>query len=255
MSRAKSNPPNRVVPLCVLIASALLPSTLLAQSSDPVAEILSGNKSVLTGKPTTSKAIDDRIAQEQAEGKAREEAEAARKRNLAENERRANSLIESARCEEARDFAMTRRESERPSVDYPGCVAERTFQSVQRSTDPQAIYLAAAQYEVNRQRSRGKTLYALLIKKFSNSPFSVKAADRLSALAAVEAIEESNSAKEHAIRTANDAASQRAAELARSLDAANSSAAARAYNACRIEVDSCYSRGGKNCYRDCNSLR
>lgn len=74
-------------------------------------------------------------------------------------------------------------------------------------------------------------LYEMIVNKFPDSEYAVKATDQLTAM--------------------SRSSSERAAA-----EQANSSARQRAYNACKIEVNSCYSRtnGKGNCYRDCDSL-
>lgn len=171
------------------------------------------------------------------------------------NRAKADGYRDTLSCEQGRELASSGPENERPSFDFQSCVSERQFRAAERLKDPQAIYFAAVRYESEGERNRGKTLYLLIMSKFSNSALAVKAADRLAALTDVQAIERSNAANERAVREASQESQRRAAEVRGSVERANSDAASRAYNACRIEVEACYSRSGKNCYRDCNSLK
>jgi hypothetical protein len=73
------------------------------------------------------------------------------------------------------------------------------------------MYLAGARYENNNDRPRAKRIYLTLMEKFPKSGVSVNAADRLSRLADVEAVESATS--QAASRAAN--ASFSAAESVR----------------------------------------
>lgn len=78
-------------------------------------------------------------------------------------------------------------------VNYADCNREAQFARARNAKDPQAIYLAASRYESDGERGRAKTLYRLIVDKFETSPIALKAADRLTRLADVEAVETSNS--------------------------------------------------------------
>lgn len=106
----------------------------------------------------------------------------------------------------------------------------RSYNSILSSKDPQAMYLAAGKYERNGDAYKANQIYERLIDRFPSSPFAVKASDQLSQ-------------------------NRRVVSVNSATDRANSEAGQRAYNACRVEVDSCYSRGGNNCWRNCDSLR
>lgn len=79
-------------------------------------------------------------------------------------------------------------------------------------------------------------LYEMIVDKFADSEYAVKATDQLTAM--------SRSSREQS--SAQSAAQQ-----------SDFNARQRAYEACKIEMDSCYSRtNGKGaCYRDCDRLR
>ena len=93
-------------------------------------------------------------------------------------------------------------------------------------------------------------LYEMIVDKFPNSEYAVKATDQLTAM---DRSTRQRSAAESAAQATRDAAesNRRAAEQV------NNNASQRAYDACKIEVDSCYSRtsGKGNCWRDCDRLR
>lgn len=179
------------------------------------------------------------------------EAEAAMKKRASDNARFIEQLRTSRKCEQARDFARTRVEIERPLFSYDECVDERRFSELERSRDPQVQYLAAVKLEANGDRSRAKTLYLAIMELSPQSAIAIKAADRLASLTDVQAIERSNSRAEIASREA----AQRAEELRSSVERTNSDSASRMYNACVVERDACYGRNGKNCYRNCDALR
>lgn len=109
---------------------------------------------------------------------------------------------------------------------------EREFVSLLNSKDPQAMYLAAGKYARDGNSDKAKQIYEAITNRFPSSPFAIKASDQLTAM-------DRTSRTESATRDADSNARQ------------------RAYNACKIEVNSCYSRtnGKGNCYRDCDSLR
>lgn len=200
-----------------------------------------------------------RVHQEEIQ---RLQAKAAKDLRIQNNARLSEKYFAGLRCEEGKKLSESGEADERPSFGFEQCVQERKFRAIEASRDPMTIYLAAVRYEHESERARAKTLYVSILDRFPSHSIALKAADRLTALADVQAIERSNSAlersnaaREQATREANMNAERRAGEARQSLDRANSDAGKRAYNACRIEVDSCYSRGGKNCYRNCESLR
>ncbi len=83
----------------------------------------------------------------------------------------------------------------------------------------------------NGDTSKAVELYEAIIARHVDSVWAVKASDQL------DQNRREDSARE-------------------SISRANSDARQRAYQQCKIEMDSCYSRtnGKGNCYRDCNSL-
>ncbi|MFZ6818144.1 hypothetical protein [Undibacterium sp. Ji22W] len=95
--------------------------------------------------------------------------------------------------------------------------------------NPQAMYLKAGTLMRNGDIGKAVELYEALITKHANSVWAVKASDQL------DQNRRENSTRE-------------------SIGRANSDAARRAYQQCKIEMDTCYSRGGSNCYRNCDSL-
>jgi hypothetical protein len=98
------------------------------------------------------------------------------------------------------------------------------------SKNPQAMYLKASTLMRNGDGSKATELYEAIIANHANSIWAVKASDQLD-----------QNRRESSTRSA--------------IDSTNREAASRAYQQCRIEVDSCYSRGGTSCYRNCDSLR
>lgn len=107
--------------------------------------------------------------------------------------------------------------------------AEVKFQETMNSNSPQKMYISAGSYDRGGESYRATQLYEKIISRFPESNWAVKASDQLSA-------------------------KQREGAARESINSANSNAARRAYQQCKIEMDTCYSRGGSNCYRDCNSL-
>ncbi len=107
---------------------------------------------------------------------------------------------------------------------------------------PRGLYLEAGKAQRNgsvtfvNTRFGANELYELIVEKFADSEYAVKATDQLTAM--------SRSSREQS--SAQSAAQQ-----------SDFNARQRAYEACKIEMDSCFSRtGGKgNCYRDCERLR
>ena len=97
------------------------------------------------------------------------------------------------------------------SYDEETCQANSQLAVVLSGRDPQAMYLAGARYENNNDRPRAKRIYLTLMEKFPKSSVSVNAADRLSRLSDVEAVESATS--QAANRAAN--ASFSAAESVR----------------------------------------
>lgn len=109
-------------------------------------------------------------------------------------------------------------------ISYSSCVEERSFNTIRESSDPQQMYLKAADFENKGQRWRAKTIYQDIMSRHAKSPIAVKAAERITRLADVEAIESSG---------------QRAAAAAR--DAADNVRSSN-YQQCMNELSACYSR-------------
>ncbi len=107
---------------------------------------------------------------------------------------------------------------------------ERALNGALGAKDPQAMYLAAGKYERDGEPYKARQVYEKLIARFASSPWAVKANDQLLQNQRVDAVN-SNTQR------------------------ANSAAGERAVAACRIEVNACYGRSGKDCYRNCEALR
>lgn len=107
---------------------------------------------------------------------------------------------------------------------------QRQLDAALQSKNPQSMYLAAGKYEREGRQYEARQVYERLIEKFPSSSWAIKANDQL-------------------------LQSQRVDSVTSSARNATSEANNRAYKACQIEMDSCYSRNGSNCYRDCKSLR
>lgn len=110
------------------------------------------------------------------------------------------------------------------------------------SLGARGLYLEAGKAQRNgavtfvNTRFSASELYEMIVDKFPDSDYAVKATDQLTAMS----------------RSSRD---QSAAQSA--VEQSNSNARERAYEACRIEMNSCYSRtnGKGSCYRDCERLR
>lgn len=107
---------------------------------------------------------------------------------------------------------------------------ERAMNVVLNAKDPQVMYLAAGKLERNGESYKARQVYERIVDRFPSSTWAVKANDQLLQNRRVNEV---------------NSISQRA----------NSEAGERAYKACQIEMDSCYSRGGRDCYRNCKDLR
>ena len=107
---------------------------------------------------------------------------------------------------------------------------ERRLQTVKSSKDPQSMYLSAGQYRRDDDRSGAEAIYMAIIERFPNSEWAVRANDQLLADRRVDLVNQSN-------------------------EAAVDSAGRRAFEACKIVMNACYSQGGKNCYRNCEAVR
>lgn len=92
------------------------------------------------------------------------------------------------------------------SIDFRSCSTEAAFAKAKNSRDPQAIYVAASRYESNGERERARTLYRQIVNNFRSHPVAQKAADRLTRLADVEAVESSNREVQRSLQEAQEAA-------------------------------------------------
>lgn len=118
------------------------------------------------------------------------------------------------------------------------------------------LYLEAGKAQRNgpiilsNTRFEASELYEMIIANFPDSEYAVKATDQLTAMS--RSSREQSVAREAANRATE--AANRAADAQRQSD---SNANQRAYEACKIEMNSCFSRtdGKGNCYRDCERLR
>ena len=72
------------------------------------------------------------------------------------------------------------------------------------------LYLAAVKYEADKERAKAKRIYLTLLDRFPQDDFAVKAGDRITALADVEAVESSNAAAVRAAAEGRAAAEARA---------------------------------------------
>lgn len=134
-------------------------------------------------------------------------------------------------------------ESERQAAENE---RKRAWNAELNSNDPQAMYLKAGTYMRNGDASKGTEIYEAIIRRFPSSEWAVKASDQLSA-----------KQRDDAEKQRADAARERAESMRDSINSANREASWRAYEQCKIEMNSCYSRtnGKGNCYRDCDRLR
>lgn len=129
---------------------------------------------------------------------------------------------------------------------------KKKFEGVLKSGNPQQMYLAAVKYENDNEKSQAKSVYLVIMDRFSSSPVAMKAADRLASLKDVEAIQSSNFARQ---RASEDAAN--AARGAR--DAAISSAQQNrdiSYQRCQEQHNACYNscnRYSGSAYAKCTS--
>jgi hypothetical protein len=136
--------------------------------------------------------------------------------------------------EERKKAEKQRIEAEKQRIDNENYekrqqAESRAFNSILNNNDPQFMYLSAGKFERNGDSYKAKQIYERIVDKFPSSSWAVKANDQLLQRQRVDSV---NSAARESENAANE----------------------RAYKACRIEVDSCYSRNGRNCYRDCDSL-
>lgn len=134
--------------------------------------------------------------------------------------------------EQARQAQMLREREDalaQARADKERSLAQAKFQEAISSKSPQKMYISAGTYDRNGDGYRATLLYEAIISRFPDSNWAVKASDQLSA--------------KHREGVAKEA-----------INSANRGASRRAHQQCKIEMASCYSRGGKDCYRDCDSL-
>lgn len=96
------------------------------------------------------------------------------------------------RCEEAKKLNQELETVKSGIFSFDSCLSERKFNAYLKSSDPQAMYLAAGRYESDGERSRAKTIYRRIVERFSRDQLAVKATDRLTRLSDVESVESSN---------------------------------------------------------------
>lgn len=133
------------------------------------------------------------------------------------------------RCEDARKLNQELEALNAGIFYFDSCVRERRFANLLQSSDPQEMYLAAGRYESDGERSRAKTVYRQIMDRFAKNPLAIKAADRLTRLADVDAIE----------------TSQRS--VAARVEGAQRDAREAAYQQCMNNLTACYS--------SCDNLR
>lgn len=123
-------------------------------------------------------------------------------------------------------------------ISYSSCRSEAQFARARNAKDPQAIYLAASRYESDGERGRAKSLYRLIVDKFETSPIALKAADRLTRLADVEAVETSNSNAAYQVQRSQEDARQ-----------SNYQQCINEYSACQSRCDSLGSSSSRSSCR------
>ena len=107
------------------------------------------------------------------------------------------------RCEEAKKLNQELEAVNASAFYFDSCVSERRFNALQRSNDPQEMYLAAGRYESDGERSRAKTIYRQIVDRFAKNPIAIKATDRLTRLADVESVESVGAANRDAVNSVN----------------------------------------------------
>jgi tetratricopeptide (TPR) repeat protein len=98
--------------------------------------------------------------------------------------REAASRIERTNAEAAQQAARIRQENE--------AIAQKALQAKQAEERQQALYLTGEVHETNGNRPAAKAVYRQIVDSFPRSPVAVRAADRLTRLAEIDAIESSN---------------------------------------------------------------
>jgi hypothetical protein len=149
----------------------------------------------------------------------------------------AKRIAEAKRAKEERISNIKRQEEER-KAKAQRAAAENSL----LASGAQALYLQAGKAQRSGSVSIGgvsfsaSELYEMIVEKFPTSEYAVKATDQLTAM--------TRSNREQS-------ATRSAAEMT------DFNSKQRAYEACRVEMNSCYARtnGKGNCYRDCERLR
>ncbi len=145
------------------------------------------------------------------------------------------------KCEAARQLDKpTEAAGMSPLSSFDSCVDKRKFNNVLNLKNPQQQYLEAVKYENDNERSRAKRIYLTIMDKSSTSPIALKAADRLSNLKSVEAVESASDTSR--------AAAERAAEASRRAGEASREAA---YSVNRRNADQCQ-KDQNACWRGCD---
>ncbi len=137
-----------------------------------------------------------------------------------------NSAQKSGRCEIIQTSITKADTRDQSSYKHylESCMTERVFNGFVSGKSARAMYLGAVDYEDKGERSRAKTIYREITKRFPNAQEALLASQRLTRLSDVEAVESSNSN-----------ASSRAESAALGLRTQN-------YEQCKGEEISCYSR-------------
>lgn len=117
-----------------------------------------------------------------------------------------------------------------------------THDAAVRSNAPREMYLAGVKLEADKDRVRAKSLYMAIVERFPMDDLAIKAGERITALADVEAIESSNSA-------AASAAVRSQQETKDAIERANSDSANRQHRA-RLE----HCAGLSPCISSCSSV-
>ena len=160
--------------------------------------------------------------------------------NLAQQAAERNRLVErraaalaALSCDEAKAL-----DARLGGDDATGCV----FDKLLKTGAAREMYLAAVKFEADKERGKAKRLYLTIVDRFPQDDLALKAGDRITALADVEAVESSNAATERA------AAAARA--TAEAEGRANREALAQAGR--NAEADRCRGRGA--CNASCTSV-
>jgi hypothetical protein len=97
-------------------------------------------------------------------------------------------------CEKAETISAKHQPDKRFSFNNVSCLSDRKYANMLRSRNVQEMYLAAGLYESDGERGRAKRIYVEIMNRFPKDAIALRAADRLTRLSDVEAVESSNSA-------------------------------------------------------------